>query len=274
MALQGFSVPLSPEGRASLTRLPPWHYAGDLLVVDFKAEPAAVAAVLPPRLEPDPSDPGGCVAFFVNWQYASDEGEEYLDPARSQYDEFILLVNALYQGGSVHTCPYMYVDSDVAMARGWIQGWPKKFGEVATTRPFPFPAKAAPMVGPGGRFGGTLAANGRRLAEAVVQLERVSDDPVYLGKRRVVNRRYFPQLAGGGTMKPPVDELVRSILSNVTQTEVWEGDACLKFFPAPDNELDALQPVEVRRGYRYSMVLTIADLEVLEDLRGSEGGRE
>jgi hypothetical protein len=53
MALQGFSVPLSPEGRASLTCTPPWHYAGDLLVVDFAADPAAVQAVLPPRLELD-----------------------------------------------------------------------------------------------------------------------------------------------------------------------------------------------------------------------------
>ncbi len=179
-------------------------------------------------------------------------------------------MNALYRGDPVHTCPYMYVNSDVAMARGWIQGWPKKFGDVGTTRPFPFPAKAAPMVGPGGRFGGTVGANGRRLAETVVQLERVSDDPVYLGKRRVVNRRYFPQLAGGGAAKPPVDELVRSILSGVTQTEVWEGEAYLKFFPAPDNELDAFHPLEVRRGYRYSMVLTIGDLEVLEDLRGGD----
>ena len=99
------------------------------------------------------------------------------------------------------------------MARGWIQGWPKKFGEIHTTRAFPLAAKAAPRVEPGGRFGGTLSANGRRLAEAVVELEKVSDDPVYFGKRPGVNMRYFPQLAGGGKAKPAVCELVRSILS-------------------------------------------------------------
>ena len=266
MSLQGFSVPLSPEGRASLTCLPPWHYAGDLLLVDFDAAPDAVAALLPPRLEPDPERPGGCVAFFVAWQYASDTGQEFLDPARSQYNEFIVLVNAVYRDRQVQTCPYMYVDSDVSMARGWIQGWPKKFGEVHATRAFPLASKAAPLVAPGGRFGGTVAANGRRLAEAVVQLERVSADPVYLGKRPVVNRRYFPQLAGGGTQAPPVDELVRSLLSDVRQTEVWEGAAEIRFFAAPDNELDALQPVAVRRGYRYGMTMTINDLEVLETL--------
>ena len=290
MPLKGFSVPLSPEGRASLTPAPPWHYAGELLVVDFAADPAAVKAVLPPHLEPDPHDPGGCVAFFVAWQYASESGEEYLDPARSQYNEFILLVNALYRrpaevaggaaggfddagrrpleaaGDPVSTCPYIYVDKDTSMARGWIQGWPKKYGEVHTTRAFPLASKAAPRVEPGGRFGGTLAANGRRLAEAVVELEKVSDDPVYLGKRPVVNLRYFPQLAGGGKERPPVCELVRSMMSGVQRTEVWEGAATLDFFSAPDNELDVFRPATVRRGYRYCMTMTIDDLEVLEVL--------
>jgi hypothetical protein len=268
MPLKGFGVPLSPEGRASLTCVPPWHYAGDLLLVDFAADPAAVQAVLPPGLDLDPKDPGGCVAFFVAWQYASESGEEYVDPARSQYNEFILLVNALYRGAPVCTCPYIYVDSDVAMARGWIQGWPKKGGEVHTTRAHPLRSMAAPCVEPGGRFGASLAANGRRLAEAVVKLERVSDDPAYFGKRQVVNMRYFPQLAGGGKAKPPVCELVRSILSDAQRTEVWEGEADLKFFPAPDNELDAFRPVQVHRGYRYSMTMTIQDLEVLEELGG------
>lgn len=266
MPLQGFSVPLSPEGRASLTCPPPWHYAGDLLVVDFAADPAAVEAVLPPRLEPDSADPGGCVAFFIAWQYASDHGQEYVDPARSQYNEFILLVNALYRGGAVSTCPCIYVDKDVAMARGWIQGWPKKAGEVHTTRAHPLASKAAPRVEAGARFGASLSANGRRLADAVVELQRVSDDPVYLGKRPVVNMRHFPQLAGAGRAKPPVYELVRSIMSGAQQTEVWEGGADLSFYAAPDNELDALRPVEVRGGYRYSMALTIDDLEVLEEL--------
>jgi hypothetical protein len=268
MSLRGFSVPLSPEGRASLTPPPPWHYAGDLLLVDFAANPTAVAAVLPPRVEVDPTDPGGCVALFVAWQYASNAGDEYLDPARSQYNEFILLVNARYQGEEVHTCPYIYVDKDTSMARGWIQGWPKKGGEINTTRSFPLPSKAAPQVAPGGRFGGTLAANGRRLAEAVIQLETLSDDPLYFGKRPVVNMRFFPQLAGGGMTAPPVCELVRSILSDANRTDIWEGTADLSFFAAPDNELDVFQPLEVRRGYRYSLTMTIDDLEILETLPG------
>jgi hypothetical protein len=50
--MQGFSVPLSPRGLASLTPTPPWFYAGNLLVVDYAADPGAVEEVLPPGLTP------------------------------------------------------------------------------------------------------------------------------------------------------------------------------------------------------------------------------
>jgi acetoacetate decarboxylase len=38
--MKGYTSPLSPEGRASLVPAPPWHYAGDFLVIEFWAEPA------------------------------------------------------------------------------------------------------------------------------------------------------------------------------------------------------------------------------------------
>jgi hypothetical protein len=45
--------------------------------------------------------------LFVAWQRASETGQEYLDPVRSQYNEFILLVNGLYRGKSVPLRPLM-----------------------------------------------------------------------------------------------------------------------------------------------------------------------
>lgn len=41
-------------------------------------------------------------------------------------------------------CPYIYVDNDQALARGWIQGFPKKLGTVAQTRTFTVANQAAP----------------------------------------------------------------------------------------------------------------------------------
>ena len=62
MSLRGYSLPLSPEGRAIVIPAPPWHYVGDFLVIEYWAEPDAVAAVLPPGLEPFADDPGRCAA--------------------------------------------------------------------------------------------------------------------------------------------------------------------------------------------------------------------
>ncbi|PZS29802.1 MAG: acetoacetate decarboxylase [Pseudonocardiales bacterium] len=266
----GFSVPRSPQGRAALTPPPPWFYAGNLLLVDYGADPEAVAAVLPPGLTPDPDDPGGAVAFFVDWQYASTSGHERTDPVLSQYHEFFVLVNAVHDRVKVQTCPYIYVDRDTSMARGWIQGWPKKLGQVHTTRPFPLPSPAAPQVAPGGQFGASLSANGRRLAEATLNLERVSADPVFLGRRPIINVRYFPRLTAGQHNQPAVHELVKSLLSGATRTDIWEGPATLAYFPAPDAELDALAPRHVRRGYRYSTAFQVDDLHVLTDLTGQQ----
>ena len=45
--LQGFMLPRSPEGRASIVPPPPWHYSGDVLTVEYRTAPGAVARWLP-----------------------------------------------------------------------------------------------------------------------------------------------------------------------------------------------------------------------------------
>ena len=54
--------------------------------------------------------------------------------------------------------------------RGWIQGFPKKLGSIWMTRTFGLGTLADPAVAGGSTFGGTMAANDRRLLEATVKL--------------------------------------------------------------------------------------------------------
>jgi acetoacetate decarboxylase len=263
--MKGYSSPRSPDGRASLVPYPPWHYVADFLVLEFWADPGAVAAVLPAGLEPHP-DPGRCAAIFADWQSCSDGGDELVDPARSQYREFFVVANAVLDGEEVTTCPYIWVDRDFALARGWIQGFPKKLGSVWITRHFGLDVRADPGVRPGAVFGGTCAANDRRLAEGKVALERVSaDGPTHNGPP-LVNVRHFARLEAGRHDDPAVHELVRARSRERAISEIWEGTATLELHEAPGEELAALAPVRMGKGFRFTFAYTVDDLETVRDL--------
>jgi acetoacetate decarboxylase len=210
------------SGSRNLAAKPPWHYAGTVVAVEFWADPAATAATLPEGLTPDPDSNGHGLALFIDWQFNGSR-EEYLDPLRSQYHEFFVLLDASWQDTPVSWCPYIYVDNDHAMARGWIQGFPKKLGVVAQTHTFAGPNQAAPALAAGGKFGATAATAGYRLANAQVTLQApVTDTSTMIG-RPTVNLRHFPNLTAGEQDKPAVHELVMAIYDNQTITDAWAG---------------------------------------------------
>jgi hypothetical protein len=148
--------------------------------------------------------------MFIDWQFNGSR-DEYLDPLRSQYHEFFVLLDARWQDTPVSWCPYIYVDNDHAMARGWIQGFPKKLGIVAQTHTFAGPNEAAPVLGKGGKFAATAATAGLRLANAKVTLAESVSDGSSLLRRPTVNLRHFPNLSAGEQDKPAVHELVMAI---------------------------------------------------------------
>jgi hypothetical protein len=262
--LKGYTLPLTPGGTSSLAPAPPWHYVGTALAVEFTTDPAQAAAFLPAGLE---AADGRCAAYFVEWQYASETGEEYLDPVRSQYRETIFLVAASYEGAPVAYCPFIFVDQDVSLMRGLAQGWPKQFGSTWVTRAYELPSKATPVVGPGGKFGATLAVKDRRLAEATVTLREPGAALPTPNFARAVNVRYFPELAAGKHERPAVHELVQLKSREVKMSTVWKGEATLAVFANPYLELPALRPTAVLAGYRFTFALTVDDLILLRDLR-------
>jgi acetoacetate decarboxylase len=267
--LRGYSLPRSPEGRSSLVPAPPWHYVGDFVVIEYWAEPSAVAAVLPPGLEPHP-DPGRCAALFIDWQSCTDGREELDDPVRSQYREFFVVVNALLDGEPVTLCPYIWVDTDFALVRGWVQGFPKKLGSIHMTRQFPLSSNAGPDLGPGGRFAGTLAAGDRRLVFGAVTLDRESAEGPTHNDPPLVNVRHFPRLAEGHHDDPAVHELVRARSRDRAISTIWEGPAELELYEAPGEELAALAPTRVGKGFRFTFAYTVDDLETVRDYTRDE----
>jgi acetoacetate decarboxylase len=260
--LQGYTVPLSPRGIANLAARPPWHYAGTVVGVEFWTEPEAAAAALPEGLTADPDSPGHGTVLFIDWQFSGSR-DEHLDPARSQYREFLLLLDARWQDTKVAFCPYIYVDNDNAMARGWVQGFPKKLGSIHQTRAFAVPNNAAPALAPGGRFAATASAAGYRIANAQITLQEPVRDPRALLGRPTVNLRHFPTLAAGHHDEPAVHELVMSVTDDQMMADAWVGTGELDFPEVPGEELHDLAPVRTGAGFRFELSYTVTDLRAL-----------
>ncbi|GFP57001.1 hypothetical protein TASIC1_0007049300 [Trichoderma asperellum] len=262
--LNGFSVPLSPAGKSSLVSPPPWHYSSDCMAIEYWTDPEAIAALLPPGLAVDESSAGRAFLWFLDWQFTGSD-DELTDPARYQYREAFILVEAIFDGKPVNYCPYIFVDNDAAIARGWAQGFPKKHASVFQTRTFSAPGPAAAPLAPGSRFGASVSAHGERIATARIQLEEKVVDPRTVFNRPTVMRRYFPQLVAGRQDKPAVDELTMSLTDNLNIVDVWAAAAEVKMPEVFGEEVHLIAPLRVGRGYRFGMSYSVTDLSILKD---------
>jgi len=243
--LKGYMVPRSPLGQASIDPPPPWHYSGDVLAVEFWADPAATTSMLPEGLSPDPSTNGHAFAIFVDWQFTASD-DEYLDPARYQYREAFVLIDAELGSRPVTFCP-------------------KKLGSIFQTRTHAAPSPAASPVKPGARFGASLSAHGCRLADARVTLRQPAADPFTVFNRPTALVRYFPRLGKGQQDQPAVNELTVFITDDLRLVDLWRGEGQLSFPRAPGEELHALGPTKVGAGFRYGLSYSVTDLEIVKD---------
>jgi acetoacetate decarboxylase len=244
--VQGFFYPRTATGRASVLPPPPWYYSGDLITVEYRTDPARVAELLPPPLQPAPEDPGAVALIWADWQSCGEDRSELLDPVRSQYKEAFVVVRCSFEGRTYSRGVYIWVDKDFAVVRGLHQGYPKKLGSVWMTRPHPF-LQAAPTLGAGGVFGATLAAGDRRLAQAVVRLEEPSDHNGFVNGHPMAHHRVLPGIGAGAP-----DAYVELIESGSAAADVgpaWRGTAELELFDSPTEELSRLEPHEIIGGY-------------------------
>jgi hypothetical protein len=79
--------------------------------------PAVSAGMLPEGIELDARSGGRSAAIFADCQFTAN-GEEYLDPARYQSREFVVLLDATWHGSQIAWCPYAYTDNDAAIMMG------------------------------------------------------------------------------------------------------------------------------------------------------------
>ena len=229
--------PRSPRGEASIVPPPPWYYSGDVLTIEYRSEPGAVAAWLPGDVEPAPEDPDAAAIVWADWQSCGEDGAELLDPVRSQYKECFVVVRCSWRGETYSRCVLIWVDKDFALARGWHQGYPKKLGSIWMTRPIEV-GRAGPRLERGATFGATLAANDRRLAEAKFTISGPSESGGFVNALPMLHTRWLPHIEPDSAAT--VDELVTMRSRDVELGPTWTGDATLTVFDATGEELSSL----------------------------------
>jgi hypothetical protein len=106
---------------------------------------------------------------------------------------------------------------------------------------------AGPRLEAGGKFGATLGASDRRLAQAVMTLEAPAPAPGFVNGHPMLHNRWWPAIESDGTGS--LDELVTMSGYDGEVADVWAGSAELELFSAPGDELALLAPEEIIGGY-------------------------
>ena len=249
--LNGFTPPYTPSGRSALVTAPPWHYAGQVLSLAFVVDRNAAQNLLPEGLGTVTSNGAG---HFCEWQ-ATTDGSELIDPAYAQYKEFFVLIEVERHGKRGLYCPFIYVDQDISMVRGWMQGLPKKLGSVWMTRTYELDHDAAAPIRKGSRFGASLAVKDRRLAAATVTLTGELATPIGFLGLPAFGMVGAPTLIG--TPNAGDKKLVQAVVSAKVQGPAHAATGTLSFFDSPRDELSLLQPRSVTAASLSTFALTV-----------------
>lgn len=236
-----FTPPFTSSGRSALVQAPPWHYAGWLVNVAFAFDARLGAAMVPPELGAPTGK--GCV-HFADWQSCGNDGQELLDPVYAQYRETIVVLEiAPRQGGDARFyCPLIYVDQDISLLRGWLQGWPKKIGQTWLTRSLPLAHPAAAPLSTGSRLGASLSVKERRLVDATVTLTGGKAGRLGFLAAPTIGAVGWPDLTQPGI--PAAPRYLRADIVDRVEPGWTEGRATLQFHEHPVEELSLLGPVE------------------------------
>ncbi|MDD9722786.1 acetoacetate decarboxylase family protein [Sulfitobacter sp. PR48] len=254
--LKGFTGPYTPKGRSSLVPSPPWHYAGRIVSIGARTEAEVAQRFLPSGFG---GASGRIFGHFCEWQ-ATTDGSELLDPAYSQYNEFFLLIEALSDQGEARLfCSFIFVDQDISMVRGHMQGFPKKLGAIRIGRSYGLDHPAAGRQGSGTRLGATVAVKDRRLIEAEWTGSTGNAEPIGFLGTPTFGLVGAPSIIGTPTSGDI--RLVRQSLSARVVGPIHAAEGTLRLLDSPIDEIGDLAVLSCFAATTCEAALTVTGAE-------------
>lgn len=241
------------ERQSEVTHLPVWHYAGDIVGVEFWVDPEVIAPTLPNDVQLDPSSIGHAVALFGDWQFVREPGEPFYR-THGEYREFVMLIDAFWHGMPVSYCPdpCHYIDGNSVLVGVDRHDHPLACPVVHLTRAFAAPGKASSPVEPGGQFSAMLSLAGQRFVEADIQLSAPATNLAeWIGRPKLMSMRY-PSTPTSNHRSRPWSELFLLTHDHQRFEQAWTGSGELLFPIGTGEELAWLTPVKVGAGFRAS----------------------
>jgi hypothetical protein len=241
----GWSSPITGTGKSSLVPRGPWIYGMTGIGAHYNADPNLLRKILPKSLEPT----GQVLAYIVEI-ISQSRGETSINhdlPDLVQYNEAAFFLEVRLGNEAYAYCPFMYVDTDLALMRGILFGFPKKMGKIVYTKLHPM-LHGEPRVGL--RLVGYVSRSFYSLVKLIIEIgsDEARDELPLLDKPMLLSR-YFPQVAKG---LGEVRELV-SLRAN-TRFRSWVGLGSIEVNDGPNDELGPLRPIGEVTGYYFHML--------------------
>lgn len=265
--MAGYTRPFSPLGAATAVPALPWRFAGDLLLIHFRADPAALAALLPEPLVPGPRPDE---AFLWSPRLACHPVEVEpgaLHPARTHYNVAVVGVPCLAWGERRMFSAFQWSDRDWLVILSWFLGSCSKLAVIEESAVHPL------LPGADGEDGGMqIARTVSRNGEQIMRMEFAPQAPVALDELSfytehlpLICLRHVPDCHVPPLGRPLVHDLTEMVMTEARFGQAQRGRATLRFRAADNEEMLPLQPREVLGGYRLPMGFALQGVRILHN---------
>jgi len=268
--LLGFTRPFSPLGHASAVPAFPWKFAGDLLLVHFKADPKGLAGFLPEPLTPsDPADEAFVWSPHLRC-YPHELDPTTVNPARTHYNVAVVGIPCMLNGERTMYSAFQWCDRDWLVILSWFLGSCSKQAHIeqSGTHPMLGAVDSTQTGDLGTALRRTVTRHGDRVVDIGFTPQKslqITDLDFYTRNLPLTCERHIPDVEYPPRGRPLVHDLCQMVMEDASFGQPLSGPATLSFGESDNEELLSIQPTEVLGGYWLPMGFNLMGVKVIHD---------